>query len=74
MTYIIIETQTTDGATTIVPPETYADRNTAEARFHTILGFAAVSTVEKHTCMMLTDEGELLRSECYFHEKKGQWE
>ena len=68
MSYIVIETQTNNGTTTIVPPVIYTDRNEAESKFHTILAFAATSSVEEHTAMLLTSDGRLVRtSECYRH-------
>lgn len=67
MTYIVIETQTNDGITAIVPPLTYTDRNEAESKFHNILSFAATSSVEEHTAMLLTSDGRMIRNECYRH-------
>lgn len=70
MTYIVIETQTNDGVTAIVPPLSYTERNDAEAKFHQILGVAATSAVEEHTAMLLTSDGRLVRGECYRHPKQ----
>ena len=67
MTYIVIETQTNDGITAIVPPLTYTDRNEAESKFHNILSFAATSSIEEHTAMLLTSDGRMIRNECYRH-------
>jgi len=68
MTYIILETQTTNGVTAIVPPLTYTDRNEAESKFHQILASAATSNIEEHTAIILTNDGRLVRpSECYRH-------
>lgn len=68
MTYIVIEMQTNNGTTAIVPPISYTDRNAAEANFHSILAAAAVSSVEEHAAMLITNDGHLLRNECYKHE------
>lgn len=67
MTYIIIETQTTNGVTAIVTPYATTDRNQAENKYHTVLAAAAVSSVEEHAAMMLTGDGRMVRSECYRH-------
>lgn len=67
MTYIVLETQTSNGATAIVPPAAYLERNQAEAAFHSVLSLAAVSAVEEHACMLLTSDGRVLRNECYRH-------
>jgi len=42
MTYIILETQTNNGTTAIVPPVTFTDRNEAESRYHSVLASAAI--------------------------------
>ena len=68
MTYIVMEMQTSNGTTTIAPPVSFADRNQAESRFHSILASAAVSAVEEHAVVMLTGDGRLVRpSEVYRH-------
>lgn len=67
MTYIILETQTTAGTTAIVPPVAFTDRQQAESRFHSVLASAAISSIEEHSCLLLTSDGKLVRSECYRH-------
>ncbi|MBQ3330798.1 MAG: hypothetical protein IJG87_06430 [Ruminococcus sp.] len=66
--YIVVETQTNGNTTTVVTPATYADRNAAESKFHTVLAAAAVSNVEKHACIVFTEEGFPVMHECYVHE------
>lgn len=66
MNYIVIELQTT-GGTTSLPTNTYSDRNQAESKFHEILKYAAVSQVEDHAAVMLTEDGRLVRQESYKH-------
>lgn len=67
--YIVVEMQTNNGTTAVVTPiSTYADRNDAEAKYHTVLAAAAKSSVEKHACVVLTEEGFPLLRECYKHE------
>lgn len=63
--FIVIEIQTNDTVATIV--NAYADRAQAESKYHQILTAAAVSNVPKHGAVMLTDEGERLKNECYLH-------
>ena len=67
MTYIVLETQTNGGVTAIVPPLSYTDRNAAEAKFHQVLSVAATSTVEEHAAVLLTNDGRVIRTECYRH-------
>ena len=66
--YIIIEIQAGSGAAAVVPPQTFADRNAAESAMHQALSFAAVSSIEKHSVLMLDDEGHMLETRCYYHE------
>lgn len=63
--YIVIEIQTSDTVATIV--NSYDNRPQAESKYHQILTAAAVSNVPKHGAIMLTDEGERLKNECYIH-------
>lgn len=70
MNYIVIEFQTNGNSTAIVTPVTYSDRNQAESKFHQILTSAAISSVEAHTAMMLTEDGKMVRSECYRHQQE----
>ena len=67
MTYIIIEMQTNAGSTAVVTPATYTDRNQAENAYHYALASAAVSNVETHAVSMLTEDGRVVRQECYRH-------
>ena len=68
MTYIVMEMQTNNGVTAIVPPVAFTNRNEAESRFHSILASAAISNVEEHAVAMLTGDGRLVRpSEVYRH-------
>ena len=68
MSYIMLEVQTDNGTAAIVPPVVFEDRNEAEARYHTVLSVAAVSSVEIHTVIMLTNDGRTVRYETYRHE------
>lgn len=65
--YIVIEMQTNDGVTAVVPPVAYADRNQAEAKFHTVLAAAAVSEVEIHSCAVLDERGVAVLNGVYYH-------
>ena len=67
MTYIVLEMQTSNGVTAVVPPATYTDRNEAEAKFHQILQYAATSNIERHAASLITEDGRLVRNECYVH-------
>lgn len=49
-------------------PYAYSDLNAAEAKFHSILASAAISSLSCHTCMLYTNTGDIIRSEKYMHE------
>lgn len=66
--YIIIEIQkSNNGTVTIVPPASYSDWKTAEQAYHTALSYAAVSSVDVHSVVMLSDTGDRIKGETYFH-------
>lgn len=51
MSYIVLEMQTNNGTTAIVPPFVYTNQKEAESKFHAVLAAAAVSNVEEHTAV-----------------------
>ena len=68
--YILQEIQTNGNVTALATPIQYPTRQAAESAFYTTCGYAVISTVEKHTVMVYTDEGfpipELTK--CFKHE------
>ena len=65
--YIVIEMQTDNGSTALLPALTYTDRNDAESAYHLKLGSAAVSSVDVHTVVMLDEHGDIVKREFYNH-------
>ena len=65
---IIVEIQHSIDGTTAVLHEVVADHNTAEQTYHNKLAYAAVSTVYKHSVVMLNERGERVKGETYRHE------
>lgn len=65
--YVVLEMQT-NGKTTSLLSDTYADKNVAENKYHTILATASTSDVEIHSAAIMDEYGTLLRSEYYKHE------
>ena len=66
--YIIIEMQTTNGATSVVTPiKTKTDLNEALSEYYATLSSAAISSVEVHTVMLITERGEVVRTEKFEH-------
>lgn len=71
MATIVIEIQS-NGETAAVLTNSYADRNDAENKYHTILAYAAKSELPIHSAVMLTDEGYFIKSERYIHEAESE--
>lgn len=69
MNYIVKEFQTSNGVTAEVPITLTDPTNQqeAESQFHLILASAAVSNVEVHSAVILTEDGRNVRNECYRH-------
>lgn len=63
--YIVIEIQKTDSVSTIV--NTYDTINEAENRYHTILAYAAINDISKHGAVLLAENGEQIKFECFEH-------
>lgn len=67
MKYLVTEIQTFDTGAIATPTYAFDNRNSAEAKFHNILGAAAVSALPEHACVMFTSDGRVIRNECYRH-------
>lgn len=68
MVYIIIEIQKSNsGSCSVVPPVTYTNQAQAEQAYHTALAYAAVSSVDVHSVVMLDDTGARIKGETYYH-------
>lgn len=67
MEYIVIEVQANADGTIGTLVYTYADKNTAEQQYHTILAAAAVSSVENHGAVMLTKTGGFIKNDSFNH-------
>ena len=63
--YIVMEIQKSSTASTIV--NTYDTLNEAENKYHTILAYAAISNIPKHSAVLLTEEGDYIKHECFEH-------
>lgn len=66
MATVVIEIQS-DRETASVLTNSYANRNDAENKYHTILAYAAKSSIPVHSAVMLTDDGYYIKSENYEH-------
>lgn len=66
---IIVEIQHSNNGSTAVLHEVQADRNIAEKTYHIKLSYAAVSSVNAHSVIMLDDYGTRIKGETYYHEE-----
>lgn len=64
--YFVIELQTNNGQTANIVTS-HATREAAESKYHTVLAAAAVSAVEKHAAVMVSEEGFPIMHQCYIH-------
>ena len=64
--YIVLEIQTSSTVATLV--NSYSDRNQAESKYHQILSAAALSSVPKHSAVLMDDVGETIKMDSYIHE------
>lgn len=63
--YIVIEIQTNAEGVVSTLTYQYAEQNLAESKYHTILASASVSDLPVHTAVILTDDGVVMKAECY---------
>ncbi len=64
---IILEIQHNNDGTTSVLHEVQTDSSVAEKIYHTKLSYAAVSSVNVHSVVMINDYGERVKGETYYH-------
>jgi len=67
--YTVVELQTTNGVTT-AQHFNFADENQSYQKYHEILMYAAVSTVDIHSASVLNEYGNILKNEFYIHEQE----
>ncbi len=65
MNYIIIEAQTSNGATAVVPPVAYSDAVEAEAVFLEKCAYARRSGLPAHTVILMDQEGQVIARKCF---------
>lgn len=64
--FIVLELQATEETVTHIFT-VYADQAQAESNYHLVLSAAAVSTVPMHSALLMTADGQVMRSETYEH-------
>ena len=63
---IVMEIQKDAEVSTIVTA--HETRNDAENKYHTILAYAAVSSVPMHSAVMFRDDGRFIKTESFEHQ------
>lgn len=67
MMFVVMEIQVFDDGKMSTPCYAYAERNSAEAKYHAILSSASVSALPIHSAVMVTDDGRFIKSESFDH-------
>lgn len=67
--FTVIELQTNNGTTTAQAFH-FDNENQAYQKYHEILMYAAVSTVQVHAATILNEYGNVLKNEFYTHEQE----
>lgn len=69
--YIVLEIQTMqDGAVATLPPVIKSTRQEADSLYHSILSYAAISSVPMHAAVILTNEGIEVAHQSYVHQNE----
>lgn len=65
--YLVMEIQKSNKGQVSQLVTSHAERAEAEQKYHTVLAYASVSTCDVHSAVMLTDEGDMVKKETYYH-------
>lgn len=65
--YLVMEIQKSNKGQVAQLVTSHAERAEAEQKYHTVLAYASVSTCDVHSAVMLTDEGDMVKKETYYH-------
>ena len=72
--YIVIEIQTMQDGSIGNFVFSYDDRNEAEAKMHTVLATAALSSLPRYAAVLLDNNGSRLGGDVYIHESEPEEE
>ena len=64
--FIVFEIQMSSTVSTLV--NVYEDRNSAESKYHQVLSAAAISSVPKHSAVLMNEIGDTIKKDSYTHE------
>ena len=56
-----------DGTTRVLEPAIYNDLDKALQKYYTVLSYAVISELARHSAMVVATDGTVLKAECYQH-------
>ena len=65
MSFLVIELQTLEDGSVANNVFSFDNMNEAEAKYHTVLSYAAVSTIPCHAAVMIRADGMYIKSQSY---------
>ena len=66
--FIVLELQEEqDGTTRVLEPAIFDNLDRALQKYYTILSYAVISELARHSAMIVTTDGIVIKSECYTH-------
>lgn len=65
--FVVLELQRTGENTLGTIISTHETRNEAEQKYHQVLAAAAVSNIDIHSAVMLSETGQRIKGESYAH-------
>ncbi len=66
--YIVLEIQEEqDGIVRVLEPAYFEEQAKALQKYYTVLSYAVMSELAKHAAMIVTTDGQVYKSECYYH-------
>lgn len=68
MKYIVIELQTNANGTIGNLIWSFDNIDLAKSKYYAVLSAAAISNLPQHSCILIQNDGTLLKRECFIHE------
>lgn len=68
--FIVIELQKNEDGTLGNFVWAFDDENQAESKYHSVLALAAVSSIPKHSVVLMHEEGFVIKYETYTHDEE----
>lgn len=66
--YIVFEIQEEhDGTTRVLEPAIFDNLDRALQKYYTVLSYAVISELARHSAMVVATDGTVIKSECYQH-------